>query len=120
MGWRSAHKVCHSRLGKTKSVSGHASIEYRYPDIYSYLVESPGEFTRETLKAYKSLDAFNFVKSGWVDTIVLYRPNNVPLVCLLKTKVIPSQRLSEKPHLPWVAVKKDGAILAGHCTCKAR
>ena len=28
-----------------------------YGDIYEYLVNTPGPFTREVLKAYKSLDA---------------------------------------------------------------
>ena len=31
-----------------------------FGDIYTYLVDTPGEFTRERLKAYKSLDAFNY------------------------------------------------------------
>ena len=28
--------------------------------IYVYLIETPGEFTREKLKAYKSLEAYNY------------------------------------------------------------
>ena len=31
-----------------------------FGDIYTYLVETPGQFTKERLKAYKSLDAFNY------------------------------------------------------------
>lgn len=31
-----------------------------YGEIYSYLIETPGQFTKESLKAYKSLDAFNY------------------------------------------------------------
>ena len=31
-----------------------------FGDIYTYLVDTPGEFTRERMKAYKSLDAFNY------------------------------------------------------------
>ena len=31
-----------------------------YGDIYEYLVNTPGPFTREALKAYKSLDAYNY------------------------------------------------------------
>lgn len=28
--------------------------------IYTYLIDTPGQFTREKLKAYKSLEAFNY------------------------------------------------------------
>lgn len=34
--------------------------EVEFGQIYTYLVETPGKFTRESLKAYKSLEAFNF------------------------------------------------------------
>ena len=31
-----------------------------YGEIYHYLIETPGPFTREKMKAHKSLDAFNY------------------------------------------------------------
>ncbi len=31
-----------------------------YPSIYANLVDTPGEFTREKLKAFKSLEAYNY------------------------------------------------------------
>ena len=36
-----------------------------FPHIYVYLIETPGEFTREKLKAFKSLEAYNYY-SKWV------------------------------------------------------
>ena len=33
-------------------------VEFR--DIYAYLMDTPGEFTKEKMRAYKSLDAFNY------------------------------------------------------------
>ena len=31
-----------------------------WPDIYNYLIEYPGVFSKESLKAYKSLEGHNF------------------------------------------------------------
>ena len=31
-----------------------------FGEIYTYLVDTPGQFTREKMRAYKSLDAFNY------------------------------------------------------------
>lgn len=33
-----------------------------FGEIYTYLIDTPGQFTREQLKLYKSLEAFNYYK----------------------------------------------------------
>ena len=32
----------------------------KFPHVYTYLIDTPGEFTREKLKAFKSLQAYNY------------------------------------------------------------
>ncbi|KAH3822281.1 uncharacterized protein LOC127881093 [Dreissena polymorpha] len=94
--------------------------EFDYIDIWEYLIESPGSFTRESLKAYKSLEAYRFVISGHVQVVEYHNiGDNVPF-CALRAKVIPSQRVSEKPHQPWVYLdKQSSAVFCAHCTCVA-
>ena len=35
-------------------------LEVTYPDIYSHLINTPSEFTKEKMKCYKSPEAYNF------------------------------------------------------------
>ncbi len=37
-----------------------------YPDIFCYLIQTTSEYTGERLKAYKSLDSYNFFVNGWI------------------------------------------------------
>ena len=37
-----------------------------YPSIYTYLIETPGGYTRERLKAFKSLEAYNYYQRSGV------------------------------------------------------
>ena len=41
------------------------------PDVYCYLIETPGDFTWKKLKAY------NFVISGWVKPLQVLKRNSV-------------------------------------------
>lgn len=99
-----------SKLGIDKScndpiVQGETWMDVEFGEIYCYLVDSPGQFTWETLKAYRSLEAYNFFHSGWVYT-VYYSNLDCNDKCFLKAKVNRSQALSEKPHEAWVCKKE--------------
>ena len=41
----------------------------QYPDIYHYMINTPSLYTKEDLKAYKSLDSYNYFVSGWIISV---------------------------------------------------
>ena len=51
-----------------------------YPDLYTYLIEAPGEFTREKLKSFKSL-----MGSGPVKVVKQNCSLCVHLACIFTT-----------------------------------
>lgn len=92
-----------------------------YGDVFNYLVNTPGMYTQEAMKAYKSLDGYNYFISGHVQSI-LYHDEPDTSACVLAAKVIPSQKVADKKawHHPWLIVNKNsGYIVAAHCSCKA-
>ena len=77
----------------------------------------PGPYTRESMKCRKGLEAYNQFQSGWVQKLLSL--NTTDETCVLIAKVLHSQRLSDEPLRPWVAIKKDGTVLCAHCNCMA-
>ena len=54
-----------------KSECGENLMDYpsvEYPDIVNYLVLQTSWITGQQMRAYKSMDAYNFFVSGWVNT----------------------------------------------------
>ena len=92
------------------------SVEW--PEVYEYLISTPGVFTREAMKNRKSLEAHNQFTSGWVRTVFHLKIAESNCV-LMKADVMPSQSLNDNPHVAWVAVNADGSIRAAHCSCMA-
>ena len=91
-----------------------------FGDVYAYLIEIPGPFTRESMKAYKSLEAYDFFIAGHVQPVFHNFITDESPYCFLKAKVIPSQRVKSKPHEAWVCcTKKTGSVYCAHCTCMA-
>lgn len=104
--------------------SGGSLDWYQWPDvedadIYNFIIESPSLYTGESLKAYKSLDAYNFFVSGWVDSVYVAEIQSCKHTYLVSAHVRHSQRISASPTKAWMAVKQDGRIICAHCTCMA-
>ena len=91
-----------------------------YGDVYNYLIESKGRYTQESMRAFKSLEAFNYFISGHVRTILFYELSRQSQFCVLMAEVNPSQKSPNETHKAWIIVQKqDGQVMTGHCTCKA-
>ena len=69
------------------------------------------------MKSRKSLEAYNQFQSGWVQKVLFHSTSQD--TCVLIAKVLHSQRLSEEPLRPWVALKMDGTVICAHCNCMA-
>ena len=72
--------------------------------------------SRSHRKNFKSLDAYNYFISGWVQEI---KHVKLPGVVVLKCGVRPSYHTTEEPHHSWVALKTNGSVIVGHCFCMA-
>ena len=86
---------------------------------FNYLVATPSLYTQDQLKAYKSLDAYNFYVNGWVSDISVVSLASRPGAFLALVQVKHSQRVSATPLKPWIAVEKVGTVLCAQCTCMA-
>jgi len=94
--------------------------EVMYPDVYNYLVHTVSLYTGEEMRAYKSLDGFNFLVNGWLNSIaVIATSSGRHKNYLFLSSVKHSQSLSLVPLKVWVATKESGEVLCGHSTCMA-
>jgi hypothetical protein len=58
-----------------------------WPEMYIYLIETPSEFTKDKLRAYKSLEAYNFFLNGHVQDVFYYDIKDTEF-CYTKCEVL--------------------------------
>ncbi|CAC5400879.1 unnamed protein product [Mytilus coruscus] len=93
--------------------------ELDFGQVYLYLMETPAMFSKTSMKAYKSLEAYRYVERGHVDQIKIDDVKGSP-ICFLKADVIGSMKIRDKPHQIWGCLAKDTAdIYCAHCTSLA-
>ena len=73
-------------------------------------METPSEFTRDKIRAYKSLEVYNFF-SGHVSDVYIHKVEKSDFL-VIKCSVLPSQRQGQKETLynVWVSLHKTGWI----------
>ena len=90
--------------------------DIQYGDIYNYLVSNKACDGLE-MKNYKSMDSYNYFKSGSVGKILHHIVDDNYII--MKTDVRPSQRVRNEHHSPWMVCHFNGTIHNGGCSCMA-
>ena len=96
-----------------------------YSDIASFMGLTQSDFIKRMESEYKQGKAYRYYKCDFVREIFFNHISEDSPYCILKCKVVPSQRVNNKPYDVWSVVKKDkiqepgGEIFSAYCTCTA-
>ena len=86
-------------------------------DLLSYLVLDTSYYTAQQFKAFKSLEAYNQMVSGFITSV---QGKVIAGKYLVLAKVRHLQRMNDPPIPVWVISSQEGTIISAHCMgCKA-
>lgn len=88
----------------------------RQPDIIYYLLSTKACDLRD-VKAFKSLESYNYLQSGWVGALSVHQVNDE--VTYVKGQVRPSQAVNSTTNNVWVCAKNSGEVVTAGCSCMA-
>ena len=89
-----------------------------FADIFCFLINYPSQFSSGSLKAYKSLESYNYVTSGLVSKVRVKKIIENNFLIVAKVRHGQSQ-FTKKPEDSWLGIKSDSSIINAHCTCMA-
>ncbi len=84
--------------------------------IFHYILNSKA-FEADYVGQYKVKKAFSYFKSGFVGQVLSEKLSENKTV--LKSKVLPSQKVTSSSHTVWALIEKNGDILTAYCSCTA-
>ena len=86
-------------------------------DLLFYLVLETSFYTQQQFKAFRSLEAYNQMVSGFIASVQGHIIANKFVVL---AKVRHSQRMNDSLIPIWIITEREGTILSAHCLgCKA-
>lgn len=86
-------------------------------DLLSYLVLETSYYTNKQFKAFKSLEAYNQMVSGFVASV---QGKEIAGQIVVVAKARHSQRMNDPLVDIWIIAERDGTIISAHCLgCKA-
>ena len=85
-------------------------------DLLSYLVLDTSFYTNTQFKAFRSLQAYNQMVSGFICSVQGYIVNKRYVV---RAKVRHSQRMNDPLVQLWIITNQEGTVISAHCTCMA-
>lgn len=87
-------------------------------DLLSYLVLDTSFYTAKQFKAFKSLEAYNQMVSGFIASV---QGKVIAGKYVIIAKVRHSQRMNDPPIPIWIISSEEGTVISAHCMgCKAR